>query len=658
MKNWYQKFTAALLVAVFVMPLFVFGEDFSSSNFQVQDPVMEGLGSFSTSTNFQVQGTIPYISTTIGTSTSFVNKPGFEAYTTSTIALPVVSAIAGTLQAEISWTAASGLGGPFTYEVGLSTTPGGPYTFEASQASLNLTKTGLSGGVTYYIVVRASDAASTVLGLSGQISVVPIAEVVAPTPAAPSGGGFPFFIPIFTGLLTNSIIPGASDIDQDGIPDSIECPVVTRCADTDFDGVADYLDADDDNDGILTGNEGTIGDADQDGIPDYLDPSYGTIEDNAVIPQDDNVPPPFRDIWNLLPEEKLDQLIDAGVLEEFSDVTTKYPNLLLLFGDVDFNKPAGLSSLELPGYEVLYNFPLSLARLDSGPNDYLRSLTQAEKDALPTDSIFLRSTGGSLDLLLGQKILPGKENQSLLLPTDYTVEVFLKPVRTPLRVIGYLIYEGSRLGISGGLLSSAYAQSEKTGVVLEEFGYTDLDLDGIYEGKFLAPPLTGEYRIVTKVEYGDESEDAIYEVPLEVVKRGSVFTTSLKGRDFGLPGAVVLLEQYSEATQTFVRFKAEDFLELNPQQSDNLGEFLFVAPPGKYRLKVSKDRYVQHEGRPFVVGESTLINPAIHLRLLAISPTIDALMQLAFWLLVVVLGLLMYVYAMGRKERQLTMYYH
>ncbi len=91
------------------------------------------------------------------------------------------------------------------------------------------------------------------------------------------------------------------DSDKDGIPDIIEKPK----GDTDKDGIPNYLDPDDDNDGVATLYEGTesqanrpgsansvslvpagtdgsilVPDTDHDGIPDYLDPD----DDNDSIP--------------------------------------------------------------------------------------------------------------------------------------------------------------------------------------------------------------------------------------------------------------------------------------------------------------------------------------------------------------------------------------
>jgi predicted outer membrane repeat protein len=72
---------------------------------------------------------------------------------------------------------------------------------------------------------------------------------------------------------------GCPDTDGDGIPNYLDndddgdglLTVDEAKSDSDGDGLADYLDNDDDGDGVLTQNE-QGGDLDGDGLPDYLDP--------------------------------------------------------------------------------------------------------------------------------------------------------------------------------------------------------------------------------------------------------------------------------------------------------------------------------------------------------------------------------------------------
>lgn len=70
-------------------------------------------------------------------------------------------------------------------------------------------------------------------------------------------------------------IPPDQDPDHDGLSNALECPsAVPACRDTDGDGTPDYLDDDDDNDGLSTVYEARLSasnDSDNDGTADYLD---------------------------------------------------------------------------------------------------------------------------------------------------------------------------------------------------------------------------------------------------------------------------------------------------------------------------------------------------------------------------------------------------
>src|SRR5690606_6031741 len=87
---------------------------------------------------------------------------------------------------------------------------------------------------------------------------------------------------------TVTVITTYVDDDDDGIPADVEDANLdgdnnpaTNPTDRDGDGIPDYLDADDDNDNVLTKNEkhnytkadglSKAQDTDGDGIPDYLD---------------------------------------------------------------------------------------------------------------------------------------------------------------------------------------------------------------------------------------------------------------------------------------------------------------------------------------------------------------------------------------------------
>jgi hypothetical protein len=95
------------------------------------------------------------------------------------------------------------------------------------------------------------------------------------------------------GLLTPA---ESGDSDGDGTPDYLDDDddgdgLLTRSegrTDSDEDGLSDYLDADDDGDGLSTRSEGTA-DRDADGVPDYLDAQHNGPVDAGVPSQEGGV---------------------------------------------------------------------------------------------------------------------------------------------------------------------------------------------------------------------------------------------------------------------------------------------------------------------------------------------------------------------------------
>ena len=73
---------------------------------------------------------------------------------------------------------------------------------------------------------------------------------------------------------SDGILTGNEDVNGDGDVEN---------DDTDADGTPNYLDADDDGDGIPTIDEGT-GDSDGDGVPDYLDPDPIGVKSQVWLP--------------------------------------------------------------------------------------------------------------------------------------------------------------------------------------------------------------------------------------------------------------------------------------------------------------------------------------------------------------------------------------
>jgi hypothetical protein len=75
---------AALFVALVLSPSLSLATNFSSTNFKVNNPVINELGGLATSTSFQLRGSIPYIEPRRSSSTTYINVPDFLGFPSST----------------------------------------------------------------------------------------------------------------------------------------------------------------------------------------------------------------------------------------------------------------------------------------------------------------------------------------------------------------------------------------------------------------------------------------------------------------------------------------------------------------------------------------------------------------------------------------------
>lgn len=164
-------------------------EVFTSSNFQILDPVIDTAGGRSTSTNFTLLQAFNQIGVGTSTITNFRLISGFLAF--PTVTTPIVTSTAGDEQVDLVWTSAIGaLGWTVSgYTVGQSTVSGGPYTYTTLGSVTSSSRTGLSSGTTYYFVILPEDAFGNTIATSTEVSATPVAGAAPPPPSAGGGGG-------------------------------------------------------------------------------------------------------------------------------------------------------------------------------------------------------------------------------------------------------------------------------------------------------------------------------------------------------------------------------------------------------------------------------------------------------------------------------------
>ncbi len=166
----------------------VHAEDLTSTSYQVLGPVMNA-GGYGTSDSYTLFSSISEFAHDRGSAASFTSNPGFIAY--PFVSTPSVSATAGNAQVALSWTASQGFVGWTVsgYDIGQSTTSGGPYTYSSVGNITSSTRTGLSNSTVYYFVVVPTDAFGNRIATSTQVSATPAAPAPSSSSGSSGGGG-------------------------------------------------------------------------------------------------------------------------------------------------------------------------------------------------------------------------------------------------------------------------------------------------------------------------------------------------------------------------------------------------------------------------------------------------------------------------------------
>jgi hypothetical protein len=183
-KKHYKKIkgrTLLLLIStpfIFGVVFFVASADFTSTSFQLENPINILQGGEATSSSFQYFSTTGQLTNGQSASTNFAENAGFLYFPTASS--PVVSATPGNAQVVLSWTSAlPNFANITSYELGVGTVSNGPYVYTSVGNVLTTTKGSLVNGTPYFFRIR-SYAAGNLLSESAEVGA---------TPVAPSGGG-------------------------------------------------------------------------------------------------------------------------------------------------------------------------------------------------------------------------------------------------------------------------------------------------------------------------------------------------------------------------------------------------------------------------------------------------------------------------------------
>ena len=181
----------------------VYAQNLTSTNFQVENPTTVVEGGKSTSSSFQLLSSLGEFIIGESSSGSFVGRLGFLYFPIASS--PSLSSTAGNAQVSLSWSAPTAtLANVTHYEVGISTSLSGTYTYTDVGNVLAYVKTSLTNNTTYYFKVRVY-AYGILLATSSAVSSTPVAPVI---PGGGGGGGGGGSTPDETGGNASIIFSG------------------------------------------------------------------------------------------------------------------------------------------------------------------------------------------------------------------------------------------------------------------------------------------------------------------------------------------------------------------------------------------------------------------------------------------------------------------
>ena len=137
---------------------------------------------------------------------------------------------------------------------------------------------------------------------------------------------------------------------------------------------------------------------------------------------------------------------------------------------------------------------------------------------------------------------------------------------------------------------------------LGEFNFSDPDGDGVYEATLTTPAASGEYEVLTTLEFRDSvSGRQVLRLRAVVDPEGYVYE-AVAGGELRLSGATVSLFAKDPGTGQFRLWPADEFRQVNPRVTGRSGAYAFLAPPGDYYLTASAPGYRPYRGPVFIVA--------------------------------------------------------
>jgi hypothetical protein len=352
------------------------------------------------------------------------------------------------------------------------------------------------------------------------------------------------------------------------------------------------------------------------------------IQPETPAPTEETLPPEapisLQGEWNLLTIKPLPQAFTSS---ELSSILNKFPELKETFNKLGItdlkNEELQNASFNLPGLTRVLN-PSSLEEANIL---YLTNLSPELKKDIPSDVIFIRTTNGIIDLNSFLTFENNTPNQKISLLQNQSFELILKPENPAKSIKGYITFKSNHTSYTkpqntlnklASLLGIKATKAEENNIeeklVLSEFNFQDEDQDGLWTANFQTPQVTGEYEVITVMEYQDISLGSKTLRLITVIDpEGYVYRKDADGEEARVSNSTVSLYVFNSETRNYELWNGDVYQQKNPQVTDKKGTYSFLVPPGSYYLKVEAPNYETYQGTPFEVTLGSGIHTNIEL---------------------------------------------
>ena len=164
--------------------------------------------------------------------------------------------------------------------------------------------------------------------------------------------------------------------------------------------------------------------------------------------------------------------------------------------------------------------------------------------------------------------------------------------------------------IVGFKFNAEVIPSKKATGVGGTYRFSDIDDDGVWTAQVGMPDVSGEFKLNTIIAYADGD---IKEIQSDILidPEGYVYEEHPRGKT-SIENARVTLWHMNDKGEWEV-WSAQRYNQLNPQITNDRGEYSFLAPAGRYYIQVVVKDYQIYTGVPFDLSQARPIHEAIKL---------------------------------------------